>query len=67
MMYKLVYFVDGEEQSCQFDTRREVDNFLALLEAGTRYKLYQRFKGKWEYIRQSTTIAAHQEEASKTD
>lgn len=39
-MYKIIYWVDGEERTAVVETRAAVDELLGYLEVGTRYEIW---------------------------
>jgi hypothetical protein len=55
--FRIVYSVDGEEQTAQVEGWRGIDEFLELLEVGTLYRLYHWRNDAWEFIQQSKTQA----------
>lgn len=52
--FKIVYFVDGEERTGEVEGWRGIDEFLALLEVGTRYQVYAWRDNTWVFSSQST-------------
>jgi len=53
--FRIVYSVDGEEHAAEVEGRRGIDDFLALLEVGTLYRLYGWRNDAWVFLEQHKT------------